>query len=334
MAPHSHSARSVGIPLSRLRAYFFPALPGWLVNGAPVARQGLVRRWIGAARARLRVAEQLDPEYEFAAAIALYREGLVALVGASLAATEESVPEADVADAGRAFLALERTWPILQPRIDLGEFQAARRVLCEPPRLNEAPPGKDEASAACACIARLAVLLERAIDPRRRGETIRRRAVGSAVFALALLLGAATLSARMRMIRSIARNHPVTLSSVYPGTHARPGALVNGILEYSYGAHTDVQDDPWILLDLERPRRIGKIAVHNRGDGYFSECLPLILEVGTDGSSFKQLAVRETVFSRTDPWVLDRLDETVRYIRLRKTGRTYIALTELAAYSR
>src|SRR5260370_173371 len=229
MAPHSHSARSVGIPLSRLRAYFFPALPGWLVNGAPVARQGLVRRWIGAARARLRVAEQLDPEYEFAAAIALYREWLGALVGASRAAR---VP------------------------------------------------------------------------------------------------------ARMCMIRSIARNHPVPLSSVCPGTHARPGALVNGILEYSYGAHTDVQDDPWILLDLERPRRIGKIAVHNRGDGYFSECLPLILEVGTDGSSFKQLAVRETVFSRTDPWVLDRLDETVRYIRLRTTGRTYIALTELAAYSR
>jgi hypothetical protein len=309
------------------------------VRGRPAPVHASIRRWWAAARARLRVAEQLSPETEFAPAVALYRDGIPALVAASIVAAEAEVSPADVADVRAAWAALERVWPKLGIGEDLREFRLAKDTLCDPPPLDEPPPGKAEAAAACAAIARVVTLLERAIEPRTEKRlavyaALRQAALGVAV-AIAILVPARRLLAP----RNLALHKPVTQSSVLPARESVGGAyLVNGLIEYSYGAHTDNtadggRQDPWIMIDLQRATRIRKIVVYNRGDTNFTDCLPLILEVGLDPGNMKTRGVRNDLFTRTEPWVVDRLDETARYVRVRMTGTAYIALDEIEVYA-
>jgi hypothetical protein len=133
---------------------------------------------------------------------------------------------------------------------------------------------------------------------------------------------------------NLALHKTVTMSSNHPQSIAPKDGLVNGKIEFQYGAQTDLQDDPWMLVDLGRPEHIAKIVVYNRADGWFTDSLPLILEVGLDQNSFTSLATRKDVFTSTNPWVQDNLDTTARYVRIRKTGHGYIALDEVAVYGR
>ncbi len=319
--------------------FFTLAGPRGRIEGRTPAGQELLRTWWKAARARLRVAEQLSPESELAPAVALYREGLTALIGAALVAAEGDVRADEVTDIRAAWPALARIWPSLHPDVDLGEFRVAREALCEPARLDAVAPGKAESFAVYVSMARLTALLERAIEPRtlrqlERSSWTRKAALGAAV-AVALVSPAVALLSPV----NLALHRPVTQSSVHPSRAEVGGApLVNGKMEFTYGAGTDNgpdggEPDPWMMVDLGRPTRIGKIAIYNRGDGWFTDCLPLILEVGADTTSFKQLATRTVIFTRTDPWVVDHLDETVRYVRVRKSGNGYLALDELEVYA-
>jgi hypothetical protein len=183
---------------------------------------------------------------------------------------------------------------------------------------------------------RLAFALERAIEPRTAAQLRRRRAVRLALLAATALVAISIPLPSLFAPTSLALHRPVTLSSVHPRSRAPAGGvgLVNGKLEFTYGAITDIQDDPWMMVDLERPMRVGRIVVHNRGDGWFDECLPLVVEVGSDASLLEEIGTRNTVFTRTNPWVLDHIDRTIRYVRIRKQGHGYISLDEVSVYER
>jgi hypothetical protein len=310
------------------------------VHARPAAVHASIRRWWTAARARLRVAEQLSPETEFAPAVALYRDGLPALVAAAVVAAEGEVFPADVADVRAAWAALERVWPELGIEVDLREFRAAKDALCNPPPLDEPPPGKAEAAAACAAMARLVTRLERALEPRTERHLAVLAATRQAGLALVALVALGVAARQLFAPRNLALNKPVTQSTVFATRESVGGAyLVNGKIEFSYGAATDNsgdggKQDPWMMIDLQRPTRIGKIMVYNRGDSNFTDCLPLILEVGLDPADMKTLGVRKELFTRTEPWVVSRLDETARYVRVRMTGTASFALDEIEVYGR
>jgi hypothetical protein len=233
--------------------------------------------------------------------------------------------------------ALDRIWPRLGiEKKELGALEVARAILCGAASRDAGPPARDAGFTACASMRRLACALERAIEPRTASHLARRRALRVAVLATTVLICVSIPLPRLFAPKSLALYHPVKLSSVHPDSRAPSGGggLVNGELEFTYGAHTDIQDDPWMMLDLERPTRVGRIAVHNRGDGWFDECLPLVIEVGNEVSSLEPIGTRTTVFTRTKPWVLDHIDRTIRYVRVRKGGHGYIALDEVAVYER
>jgi hypothetical protein len=279
---------------------------------------------------------QLSPETEFAPAVALYREGITALVGAALVAVEGPAAAAAATDVRAAWASLERIWPRLGTGVDFHEFAAAGRTLCDQGPLDVAPPDPAEAAALVSAMARLVALLKRAVEPR----TPRRLAVLAAM-RLALLAAVAVVAIALPVRRALAPknlalNKPVTMSSVYKTRRDVGGSyLVNGKLEWSYGGHTDNPgpDNPFMTIDLRAPTRIGKIAVHNRGDGHFDDCLPLTLSVGLDPSATNVLGVRDKHFTRTEPWVVDHLDVTARYVRVSKVGAAYIALTEIEVYA-
>jgi hypothetical protein len=322
-----------------LRELLFLAEARGKVRARPASVQASLRRYWLAARARLRVAEQLGPETEFAPVAALYREGIPPLVAAGIVAAEGEVSPPDVADIRAAWAALERIWPKLGIDVDLRDLRSAKEALCDPPPVDEPPPGKAEAAAACAAMSRLVTLLEQAIEPRTEKRLAAYAVTRQAALGLATVIAVAVPARAFFAPRDLALHKPVTQSTVHSSRESVGGTyLVNGKIEYSYGAHTDNtgdggKQDPWIMIDLERPTRIGKIVVYNRGDTNFTDCLPLILEVGDDPLKMKTRGVRKDLFTRTEPWVVGHLDETARYVRVRMTGTAYIALDEIEVYA-
>ena len=100
--------------------------------------------------------------------------------------------------------------------------------------------------------------------------------------------------------------------------------------KFSYCIAENEEENPWVLVDLERPTLVHRIVVYNRGDGWFTDCLPLTREVGTEASALHVVETRETLFTQRRPWEI-KLEDTIRFIRLSKK-RGYITLAEIAAY--
>jgi hypothetical protein len=305
------------------------------LNPPATALDDEIRRWSRAARARLRIAQQLDPEREFPAALALYREGLIALIAAAVASTQRRPSADDLSGIGAAWHALEAVWNDLAIKVDLAEFETVRTVLCAAPPFFAPHRAPAEAITTSDALVRFVATLERAVRIRQRSGPSRRR--GLRIVGLVLVVAALVpVALWIASPKNLALHRPVTMSSSLPAAYTpKDGSgLVNGKVEYTYGAHTDVQDGPWIQLDLQQPVRIRKIVVHNRGDGWFDDAVPLFVDIGADEKSMHPLDHRNKLFTRTDPWIIDRIDETVRYIRLYKKGHSYIALTEVFVYDR
>ena len=134
--------------------------------------------------------------------------------------------------------------------------------------------------------------------------------------------------------KNVALRRPTTMSSTHPSSTAPEGGVVDGITDESYGAHTTAEETPWIMVDLVTPRRLKKVKIYNRGDGWFDTCLPLTLEVSEDAQRFTEVEVRTTVFSQADPWQARLNGKAVRFVRVRGKSGGYVALSEIEAYER
>src|SRR5262249_41820569 len=112
------------------------------------------------------------------------------------------------------------------------------------------------------------------------------------------------------------------------------GGLVDGSIDDSYGVHTDHDNPPWVMVDLGSSHRIDRIKVYNRGDGWFDETLPLILEFSEDGQNFSEIDRRTTSFGQYSTWN-SRLDgRSTRYVRLKSKNGGIIVLNELEVYGK
>jgi hypothetical protein len=110
--------------------------------------------------------------------------------------------------------------------------------------------------------------------------------------------------------------------------------LVDGDVGPSYGVHTNTEESPRVTIDLLRIYKITSILVHNRGDGWYDDCLPLIVELSADGTNYFPIGRRELHFEREPPWVIDGGNHRARYVRLRGARRSYIALSEVEVFGR
>ncbi len=153
--------------------------------------------------------------------------------------------------------------------------------------------------------------------------------------AVALVLAWALLSfARARLLpQDIALGKPVHPSSQ---KQAPPDGqtIVDGSTGTSVGVHTNVEDSPNVVIDLEAPYWLSSVKVYNRMDGWFDDCLPLVAEVSVDGKAYEELARRETHFGTSPPWVVDAGGHLARYVRLRVARKGYLALSEVEVYGK
>lgn len=93
--------------------------------------------------------------------------------------------------------------------------------------------------------------------------------------------------------------------------------------------HTKQDDNPWIEYDLGKKARFSSIVVENARDATADRAVPLILEVGDDQATWREVARITTSFQE---WKTSFPPVTARYARLRVPRSTYLHLARVSIH--
>jgi hypothetical protein len=93
--------------------------------------------------------------------------------------------------------------------------------------------------------------------------------------------------------------------------------------------HTRDEDNPWLRYDLGTPTAFSSMRIENRQDAEGARAVPLVVEIGDDGSHFREIARRDKDFST---WKPSFPTVTARYIRLRVARKSILHLEEVDVY--
>lgn len=189
----------------------------------------------------------------------------------------------------------------------------------------------------------LDVLRERlrdAIDAVRGSLEVRTPMVigGTRIARVALLVGVVawllwSVTAAALRPANLARGKPVTASSRYVGT-GDPSGVVDGTTTGTFGVHTQLEDSPWIIIDLSKAYAVRTIKVYNRGDGWFDIGLPLVAELSVDQAHWTEVGRRMTHFNQDPPWQIEVGGRVGRYLRLHVAGRGIISLRQVEVFEK
>ena len=127
---------------------------------------------------------------------------------------------------------------------------------------------------------------------------------------------------------NIALHCPVTVSSQFGGQGTDHTLLVDGDPD-TLGFHTQDGGQQWVVIDLGRVRKISRIVVYNRTDGFEERAVPIKIEVSDDNQNYKQIAERKENF---DKWTVKHLHSAGRYVRLKNTPPNHFHLGEVEIY--
>jgi F5/8 type C domain-containing protein len=293
-----------------------------------LAQREHIARHYRAARRLLRTADRLDEPDDAFAALILYRQCSILLV-AALVKIREAGLTPDLSPAG-AWRDLQSTlptesivmadhWAVLQKLLVGGEPMALDAL--DPEELRSFREG------ARAAVARLGAF----VDPRSLAEVRVTRYVRVGIAAVVVALGLFLIVHWVAAPRDLAFYKPAIASSQWPGSPLAAG-IDNGKIEASYGVHTQVEEWPWVMIDLGSVQTIHEVRVYNRGDGYFDEGLPLLLQFSSDGKLWIEIARRTTPYTQADPWVARVGGSRARYLRVQIPRHGYVALSEIEVF--
>lgn len=158
---------------------------------------------------------------------------------------------------------------------------------------------------------------------------VRRYGRIAALVLLVLFLGVRFVRARVGD-HNLALGKPVIPSSI-KFNPPNPSEVVDGKTRGTFGIVTGDEAAPQIVIDLEAEHTIRTIKVYNRGDGWFDDCIPLIVDTSVDGVTYDMVGRRTTHF---DLWSLDAGGRTARYVRVRRDEPGYITLNEIEVIGR
>jgi F5/8 type C domain len=295
------------------------------------AQQQTIRSLFEAATMRSAVADDLTDAHNTVPALILYREAAELFILALLVSRDPSL-DIEAVEAGGVWKQLAD----LAEKGDLGplppSFEEATTVL-RPMKgrlaLDELSP--EELAAKRALVETTVGWLRGLLEPRslrdlRWSRTFR-------ITAAIAIVGALLVWGLSRIFSSpnIALNKPVSVSSRHPLSSAPPdgSGLVNGTIEPSYGIQTTKDASAWVMVDLQDIYKVSKVKVYNRGDGWFDEGLPFVLELSENGKDFTEVDRRTQSFSQISPWTYSAKGRAARYVRIRTPASGYIALSEL-----
>ncbi len=287
-----------------------------------------VRALSRAADVRVAAAIELGADHDVPA-LALLRDALVLRVAAALAATDAT---ADVHD-----LTPESAWDALDALgadatgAPMPPATRARAALSSSSLVSLDDLAEADRRVTRAQAEAIDLWLRGFVEPRApaviRADRASRVAVLVVVVAAVALLIVRSLSTEA----NVALGRSVEASSRYPGT-SEPSGLTDGVRTGAHGAHTNRERSAWLAIDLGTTRRVRRVAIYNRGDGYESEVVPLVLEVSVDGSRYHRLGERKEPFTQAEPWVVEVTATEARWVRVRRPKAGYIALSEIEVF--
>jgi hypothetical protein len=137
--------------------------------------------------------------------------------------------------------------------------------------------------------------------------------------ALLLMIGGRILT----LGPDLAAGRPFRLSSTWSGFAACLAA--NGC--HNLMLHTELEESPWVEIDLGSPRRVRRLEVFNRDDCCGSRATPLVAEVSVDRSGWAEVARSDRDFGSWKPSFPARV---ARFVRLRVPRRSVLHLQSIA----
>ena len=87
--------------------------------------------------------------------------------------------------------------------------------------------------------------------------------------------------------------------------------------------HTKEEEDPWFRYDFGKKTEFSSMKIENRQDGESARAVPLIVEVGDDGSHYREVARQKEDFNL---WKPSFPRQNARYVRLRVPRRSILHL--------
>lgn len=315
--------------LERLRELFLLQGPSARVRRRSPSQDQAIRQYAQQARQIVAAARSHDLE----SALILYRDAVVFLMAAALVEQDSDAPvrtltraqiwerwralptdschEADLLLKHKELLTTDHPLSFLPPETPAAQSQLAGEMDCAAAWL-------------------LRSLETRSIKYLKASRAFR---IGVPIALCVVLL--VKLVGLIAAPRNIAKHRPVLMSSVHPASISAAGDLTNGRLESTYGAHTNGESSPWVMVDLGSSQPIARVAIYNRGDGWFDESLPLVLELADqEHGPFTEIETRRTHFSQSEPWVVAGIHQSARFVRVRKTSNGNVVLSEIEVYQR
>ena len=301
-----------------------------LVRGYAPAQQAMIRQLCAAARARIAWTDDTTDSKYASAAVTVHRETVRFLISAVLLSRDATLEGAP--------LELEPGARKLEELVQAGalpalpdDYAEAMLILVASDVLALDRLGPERAADRRAVVERLVHWLRRQIEARSLRE------IWVARIVLLALTGAAVLGLIVWGLGSIlgpknlALHKPVTMSSRYSGTPSPEGAT-DGKVVSPYQAHTAIEADPWIRVDLGRVCRISKVKIRNRTDGHADGALPLTLEFSDDDTDYRAVDRRIRAFTGSDPWVFTTKTASARFVRVHGHPDGYVVVTEIEVY--
>lgn len=300
--------------------------------GYPASGVSRMRDLSRAGRERARVADDIVEAHP-GSALSLYREaGLIHLAAFVASREGEAPPEplvaADVIERFRA-IELDVAPPFGRAKLDafLADLAAPDVLATERVDVPRAVALGYDGRAVVAWLGGL-------VEPRSVPEIKLTRLVrigGAGLITVALL---AWLISGMVSQENLALHKVVAVSGVHPRAVSPPAGLTDGIKSGPYGVHTAFADAPWVQVDLGAVYAIDTVKIYNRGDGWFDEGLPMVLQLSETGATFVDVETRTATFGQTMPWVAKLGGKPGRFVRVRGAKGRYVTLTELEVFGR
>jgi hypothetical protein len=155
------------------------------------------------------------------------------------------------------------------------------------------------------------------------------------IAAIVLLAGYAAFAfVRARVVApDIALGKPVHLSP-----HRAPPwdghELTDGETGTTFTKLTQQDDNPNAVIDLLGRYWIDKVKIYNRADGWFDDCLPLVVELSQDGTHWEEIGRRTEHFEASPPWVVDGGGRAASFVRVRVDRKSYLLLSEVEVFGK
>ena len=160
---------------------------------------------------------------------------------------------------------------------------------------------------------------DRLVAARHHWKVVR-RALGL-IAVLALVPVVAVGFSRLSEAPDLAKEKPWRASSKL--TDCNPARIECSGVRTRIFFHTLQEKGPWVEIDLKAPTKFSEVVVYNRGDSLQERAVPLVLEVGDDQLTWRELGRNDEPFK---VWTAKVPGTTARYVRLRCTRETMLHL--------